>query len=327
MAPWAGRRRLWIAGALFVCACGAGAALDALFGSGNDLKPRNSKMIAAFPPPVCTHWTIAGDDAGAGALTRFAVIGDYGSDGPIERAVAELVTRWRPSFILTTGDNNYPRGEASTIDANIGLHYHEYIGGYRGQMGCGADRGRFFPALGNHDWLTAGAQPYLDYFTLPGNERYYDVQWGEVHVFALDSDSSEPDGILADSVQARWLKARLAASTARWQVVYMHHPPYSSGPHGSSFQMRWPFKEWGADLVLAGHDHTYERLNIDGLTYIVDGLGGASFYAMGQPIEGSLVRHTGTAGALLIEADASTLRARFQDAAGQTIDDLTLPAP
>ena len=324
MAPWFGRRRLWIVGALFVVACGTGAALDSLFGPGDNVKPRDG-ILAPAPPKVCTQWTVAGDDAGA--LTRFVVIGDYGSDGPIERAVAELVTRWRPSFILTTGDNNYPRGEASTIDANIGLHYHEYIGSYHGQMGCGADRNRFFPALGNHDWLSTGAQPYLDYFTLPGNERYYDVPWGDVHVFALDSDGNEPDGIVADSAQARWLKARLAASTARWQVVYMHHPPYSSGPHGSSVQMRWPFKEWGADLVLAGHDHTYERLSIDGLTYIVDGLGGASFYPMGEPVEGSLVRYTGTGGALLIEADATSLHARFQDATGQTIDDLTLPPP
>jgi hypothetical protein len=256
--------------------------------------------------------------------TRFAAIGDYGYAGSAEQSVADLVKSWRPEFIVTLGDNNYPQGEADTIDLNIGLFYHDFIAPYVGRFGCGAARNRFFPALGNHDWYASGARPYLDYFTLPGNERYYDVEWGDVHVFALDTDPSEPDGVTPDSVQARWLKERLAASRARWQIVYFHHPPYSSGPHGGTESMRWPFKEWGADLVLAGHDHTYERIVVDGMTYLVNGLGGAAFYALGAAIDGSVARFNETAGALLIEADAQTLRARFQTVDGRTIDDVTL---
>jgi hypothetical protein len=64
---------------------------------------------------------------------------------------------------------------------------------------------QFFPTLGNHDWYTPGAQPYLDYFHLPGNERYYDFVWGPVHFFAIDSDENEPDGVNQSSVQAKWL--------------------------------------------------------------------------------------------------------------------------
>ena len=52
----------------------------------------------------------------------------------------------------------------------------------------------------------------------------------------------------------------LAASTAPWKIVYMHHPPYSSSQHGSTPGMQWPFENWGASLVLTGHDHTYERI-------------------------------------------------------------------
>src|SRR5712671_4906319 len=78
----------------------------------------------------------------------------------------------------------------------------------------------------------------------------------------------------------------------------MHHPPYSSGPHGATLYMRWPFRQWGADLVLTGHDHIYERLSVDGLPYIVDGLGGATFYALGPPVPESQVRFTDGAGAL-----------------------------
>jgi len=109
-------------------------------------------------------------------------------------------------------------------------------------------------------------------------------------------------------------------------VVYMHHPPYSSGPHGSTPSMRWPFKAWGANLVLAGHDHVYEHIVVDGLDYLVNGLGGATFYALGPAIAGSVARFNEAAGALFIEADAGTLRARFVTVDGRKVDEVVLPA-
>jgi hypothetical protein len=130
------------------------------------------------------------------------VIGDYGLAGSPEAAVADMIKSWQVEFIITTGDNNYPNGAAETIDANIGQHYHDFIYPYFGEYGEGAEQNRFFPSLGNHDWYTAAAQPYLDYFSLPGNERYYDFIWGPVHFFALNSDFNEPDGIHANSAQA-----------------------------------------------------------------------------------------------------------------------------
>ena len=148
---------------------------------------------------------------------------------------------------------------------------------------------------------------------------------GRRDLFALDSDPSEPDGVTVDSIQGRWLHAQLAASTTRWNVVTFHHSPYSSGPHGGTVSMRWPFKAWGASLVLAGHDHDYERFQIDGMTYVVDGLGGTVFYPMGAPAHGSVTRFNQDAGALFIEADATSLRARFQAVDGHVIDAFTLP--
>jgi hypothetical protein len=259
--------------------------------------------------------------------TRFAAIGDYGYAGPEEEAVADMVKAARPEFVVTLGDNNYPLGAAESIDLNIGLFYHEYIAPYVGRFGCGAARNRFFPTLGNHDWMTAGARPYLDYFTLPGNERYYEVEWGHVGLFAIDSDPNEPDGNTADSVQGRWLRGALAASKARWKIVYMHHAPYSSGPHGSAMAMRWPYKAWGADLVLAGHDHTYERFEIAGLTYVVNGMGGTVFYPLGKPVVGSVARFNENTGAIFFDADAATLRARFRTTNGRDIDGFTLTKP
>src|SRR6266540_1062337 len=243
--------------------------------------------------------------------TRFVAIGDYGYSGAYERAVADLVTSLGPDFIITLGDNNYVDGSAAWIDANIGQYFHSFIAPYRGTYGSGATENRFFPSLGNHDWDTPGAQPYLDYFELAGNERYYDFVRGPVHFFALDSDVREPDGNTVDSPQAAWLQAALTASTARWRIVYMHHPPYSSGPHGSTPEMQWPFAQWGASLVLAGHDHVYERLVREGLTYVVNGVGGAELYPITSPIEGSLAHQTRDNGAVSIDVDDSQLHLRF----------------
>jgi hypothetical protein len=268
---------------------------------------------------------IVGVDAATPATpTRFAVIGDYGLAGPPAAAVAALVTSWAPDFILTTGDNNYYYGEASTIDANIGQYYHAFIAPYRGSYGRGAAVNQFFPALGNHDWETPGAAPYRQYFTLPGNERYYDVVRGPVHVFVLDSDFEEPDGVDVESVQAAWLQQRLAASSARWKVVTMHHPPYSSGPHGAAEWMQWPFEEWGADVVMAGHDHVYERITAGDFPYFVNGLGGASRYVFDPPIAGSQARYRDEHGAMLVEADDRHITFRFISRGGAVIDTYTL---
>ncbi|MFZ5897051.1 MAG: metallophosphoesterase [Myxococcota bacterium] len=256
---------------------------------------------------------------------RFAVIGDYGNAGPQEAAVAKLVKSWSPSFIMTTGDNNYPSGARETIDRNIGQYFQEFICPYQGGYGPGANVNRFFPSLGNHDWYAAGARPYIEYFKLPGNERYYDVSWGAVQLFMLDSDPQEPDGVSANSVQAAWLKQRLAASSARWKLVAMHHPPYSSGPHASTPYMQWPYKEWGASLVLAGHDHDYERILVQGLPYVVVGLGGASLYPLSAGVPGSAFRYNQGYGAALIEATQEKLDLRFENVRGELLDELHLP--
>lgn len=255
----------------------------------------------------------------------FAVIGDFGQAGPDETAVAALVESWQPDFIATVGDNNYPDGEEKTIDVNIGQYFHQYIFPYHGTYGEGAKTNRFFPALGNHDWHTAGAAPYLEYFELPGNERYYDQRWGPVHLFIIDSSSTEPDGIAATSKQARWLQDTLATSTAPWKIVLLHHPPYSSGAtHGSSIELRWPYREWGADIVLAGHDHLYERLEVDGFPYIVNGLGGNKKYGFAEWLPGSLVRYNEKYGAVRIVADDATMTLTFMTVDGEGMDTLTL---
>ena len=258
---------------------------------------------------------------------RFAVVGDYGTGGSAPKSVADLVKSWNPDFIITTGDNNYPDGAASTIDKNIGQFYHSYIYPYKGSYGAGATTNRFFPALGNHDWHAPNVQPYLDYFALPGNERYYDFTWGPVQFFSIDSDPAEPDGITSTSTQATWLRGRLATSTAPWRIVYDHHPPYSSGSvHGSTPALQWPYQAWGATAVLSGHDHEYERLVINGFPYFVNGAGGASLYSFATPLAGSVVRYNATFGAMLVEASGTQITFKFYSVAGggTLIDTYTL---
>jgi hypothetical protein len=244
-------------------------------------------------------------------------IGDYGGGGTYEGNVARLVANWKPDLIITVGDNNYPSGKVETIDVNIGQFYHQFIHPYRGEYGAGADENRFFPSLGNHDYYTRGAWPYLDYFELPGNERYYTFTNGPVQFFCLNSDPEEPDGVTADSRQARWLKRELTASTAPWRLVYFHHAPFSSGLlHGTHTGevtwMRWPFSNWGAHVVLNGHDHLYERLRVDGLTYFINGLGGHSWDKFHWPPHpASVKRFTGDFGAMRIDATETNLTFRF----------------
>ena len=254
----------------------------------------------------------------------FAVIGDYGSANGYERAVAMLVKSWSPAFIVTVGDNNYPSGASTTIDANVGQYYANFIYPYTGAYSSNATVNRFFPTLGNHDWLTTNAAPYLSYFTLPGNERYYDVVRGPVHLFALDSDRSEPDGTIAASTQGTWLQSHLAASTACWKLVFLHHAPYSSAAHGSNTTSQWPYQAWGASAVLAGHDHTYERILVNGFPYFVNGAGGSGLYAFGAPIAGSIVRYNALNGAMRITATRSSIVFQFINVNGVLIDTHTL---
>jgi hypothetical protein len=301
-----------------------GARNDSRGVTGRASAPSNAVRGVPAIAPSCPEPDGGGAAGDPQAPLRFAAIGDYGVAGEAVQRVSQLIRSWQPELVITLGDNNYPVGATDTIDQNIGQYFHDLIGPYYGRFGCGSRRNRFFPALGNHDWYTPGAAPYLSYFTLPHNERYYDVVWRDVHLFAIDSDPNEPHGITATSAQALWLKSRLESSTAAWQIVYMHHPPYSSGPHGPSIDLRWPYAAWGADLVLAGHDHTYERLQVDGITYIVNGLGGASLYALGARLPESVIGYDASFGALQIEADASQLVTRFFNVDGVMIDEAVI---
>jgi len=274
---------------------------------------------------------------------RFVAFGDYGYASTAEQSVAAMVRSWSPDFIITTGDNSYGVGP---IDLNIGQYYHEFIGNYVGAYGVGASTNRFLASIGNHEYSDGGGiSAYLNYFTLPGdgvistgssgNERYYDFRIGPVHFFAINSNIQEPNGNSATSVQADWLRTQLSQSTAPWRIVYMHHAPFSSCTrHGSQLVMQWPYEQWGASAVLAGHDHTYERImrddnaDSDTIPYFVTGVGGYTIYSFPSSgfVTGSAVRYNANYGSMLIEAEDTSLTMKFCSITngGMLIDSLRL---
>ena len=142
--------------------------------------------------------------------------------------------------------------------------------------------------------------------------------------FVLDSTTAlaSPESMAR---QRAWLKRSLRASPARWKVVVLHHPPYSSGEvHGSTPEFQWPFGEWGADLVLSGHEHNYERISTGGTTYVVDGAGGKDLYDLSDPVAGSRARFDDGFGALFLWAGDRTLTGEFWSVGGVRVDRFVL---
>lgn len=239
----------------------------------------------------------------AAGATSFAIIGDYGYGGTPSDEVAALVKSWNPEFIVTDGDNWYGDSiERSDLDLKVGRLYANFIGGYSGAYGNGASRQNFYVAFGDHDRDPAGRLDIeLDYFGIAalqdiagGSIRpFYSVVRGPLHIFFLNDGFNqsdvlqEPFGNTPSSPQAEWLRIGLLLSTSRWKMVVVGVSAYTSfhtastnaAFPGDGFKaykdLRWPFKQWGADIVIGGDVHWYERLEVDGLPYITNGSGGA----------------------------------------------------
>lgn len=157
----------------------------------------------------------------------------------------------------------------------------------------GRHKARTRPVPGNHEYESPGASPYFAYFGAnagPAGLGYYSFDVGSWHAIALNSNID----VSAGSAQAAWLRGDLAASRARCTIAYWHHPLFTSGPDGPTPQMRefWRLLyDAGADVVLNGHEHLYERFGPQdpggaadpsrGLRQFVAGTGGAVLY---QPI-------------------------------------------
>jgi tartrate-resistant acid phosphatase type 5 len=236
-----------------------------------------------------------------------AVIGDWGEAGWGQQVVGDLVRGWRVDAVVTTGDNNYGGREA--FDQNCKQQYGDFMA-----------RGKFHPCVGNHDVANAeGSLPFLEGFGL--ESTMYRRVVGPVEFFFLDSN-------VHDSVQERWLMLALCGSKSPWKVVVCHHPPYSTGDYGDHEYMQLPYHEWGANLVLSGHEHFYERLLINKTHYFINGLGGHSFRTLPATRRSeSQARFSGQFGAMRIMAEDHKLAASFVDVSQCVMDMLVLTKP
>lgn len=259
-----------------------------------------------------------------------ALVGDYGTESPGQQAVARMIDRWDPRAVFTLGDNVYSNDAEDpweVLDRKCIRYFRRFV-----------EQGRFYPALGNHDWGDPGtallgpdgdggtAGAWHDVFDLPGNGRYFDVRLGPLHAFVLDDYYREPDGHLEGSVQAEWLRRNAAASDATWKIVVHHFPPYSS-PGRVKTRIRWPFPEWGITASFAGHFHHYERREQDRMTYVVNGLGGAPFGFAGVPDPEALRVYADQHGASRLWVTESALLVEFVSVDGVVRDEVVIDRP
>lgn len=283
---------------------------------------------SSTPPEPSSTATSAPGEGGGGA--EFAIITDFGNCDDGEREVAEMVTSWNPQIIATAGDNTQGTTNCVPFEQSVGDYYASFLTGPDGPV--------FFPVPGNHDYENEGAgeDAYLDYFAylsaLSDNPLWYEVSAGNVNLFMIDSELS-PE-MLAE--QRDWLESSLseARSTSpnEWNIVMFHRPPFTSGPHEPNLEMRpdagWDYRAWGADLVVTGHQHVFEYLEVDGLPYLVAGVGASGLV---RPCPAELT--TGSQGclegygAILVTATERTLVLDYRKpdgAAGTTLRSLQL---
>lgn len=251
------------------------------------------------------------DFSHADAEVVLANISDFGTEDSNEEAVANLVVAWKPDAIFTNGDNSQADND---YDDDVDYYYGSFV-----------DRGIFFPCPGNHDWDDGTLAAYFDYFSpVIGRKYYYKKQVGPLTLFMLDGNSVTPDGNTDDSYQGEWFAEQAEWCNTPWKVACIHQPPYSSSSvHGSTADSQWDFSEM--DVVFSGHDHLYERLVVDGVNYVVNGLGGQTKYSFAaEAVDGSVVRYNSAHGAGRLIATPTKLVWEFWNVYGALIDTFTL---
>ncbi len=251
---------------------------------------------------------------------RVLVLGDFGWGGKGQATVAQAIAKIHATAPLhlgiTVGDNFYEHGVRSTDDRKWSERWEAPYAG----LGI-----QFFPTLGNHDYY-GSVQAQLDYQS-PSNTwrfpaRQYRFRTGPAEFFALDTMDENP-------AQIRWFADAFSRSTARWKVVYGHHPVYSAGKHGGSAYLEQellPLIRGRAALYVAGHDHDMQHLKpVDGTHFIVSGGGGAKLRKP-RPDPRSLFG-AGVYGFSVLELRPNHIEVSMYDSSADTIYQTKVPHP
>ncbi|WP_380169012.1 metallophosphoesterase family protein [Jannaschia sp. R86511] len=273
--------------------------------------PDGTAASAAPPPEAAATTGSTGPLDTTAASTRIAVAGDTGTGSPDEQRTADAIAAAGPfDALVLLGDLVYPEGDPASVDDVVTTPFATTLAG-------GAV---LVPVLGNHDHAGGEAE---DIMSALGRDRgWYAEQVGTVRLVVLDTERVD------DPEQTRWLEETLAAPApaGSWTVVAMHRPAYSSGEHGSATDVReaWEdlFVTHGVALVLAGHDHDYERSTPQGgVVHVVSGAG-AKLRPVGEQdftaVSASVLHH--------LELDVTTARldGRAVDDTGGLVDEFVL---
>ena len=272
--------------------------------------------------PISGH---AAPDRQTGHQATVVAAGDIASCGsPDDEATARLLGSI-PGTVLTLGDNAYEDGSVA-----------EYAECY--DPTWGRFEGRTRPAPGNHEYSTPGAAGYFGYFGKaagsPG-KGYYSYDLGEWHVISLNSMCENVGGCGPTSPMLTWLKNDLAANPKACTLAYFHHPLFSSGNYAPGIPKVKPLWEAlysaGADVVLNGHDHNYQRFAPQdpdgradpdrGIREFVVGTGGASHYPIEGPIANAQIYNDDTFGVLKLTLNETSYDWKFVPVAGRSFTD------
>jgi hypothetical protein len=253
---------------------------------------------------------------------RIVAFGDFGSGESDQletaAAIARLHAREPLDFGITLGDNFYPRGVASPRDP---LWDDAWTKPYAG-LGI-----RFYASLGNHDWglpdSPAAEILYTDpkgSFQMPAARYTYTA--GPAQLFVLDTTA-------LSAAQVEWLDRELARSTARWRIVYGHHPIRSNGRYGDNATFvaeLLPVLAGRVDLYLAGHEHDMQVLSPeDGVHFVISGAGGKSIR---ETSPGPTTRFAASAfGFTVLDIDAERIRVRMLDQEPRTLYEMEIVTP
>jgi hypothetical protein len=211
-----------------------------------------------------------------------AAAGDIATSGIGDSQTANLIKTLNPGRVLTLGDNAYPNGTLQ--------QFKDYYNPTWGQF-----KWKTSPSPGNHDYYTTGAAGYFSYFGSRAPATNYSYVLGQWRMVSLNNATNRSSALT-------FLRNTLNADSHLCELVYFHHPRWSSGAHGSDPGVDPIWDEavaQGVDVVLSGHEHSYERfapLNSSGkpVTYgtreFVVGTGGAPLYNFGGAISGSQKR-------------------------------------
>jgi hypothetical protein len=241
-----------------------------------------------------------------------------------QKATSDLLVAGGYSGVLGLGDLQYENGALEKFDASYDPSW-------------GRVKAITRPAVGNHEYQTAGAAGYFQYFgTAAGDpaKGWYSFDVGSWHVIALNSNCSAVGGCGAGSPQEQWLRADLAAHpSAQCTLAYWHHPRYSSGAHGSdtTYAAFWQaLYDANSELVLAGHDHDYERFapqnasgGLDtarGLREFVAGSGGKEVRSFSTIRANSEARDASSLGILELTLGSGAYSWRYRAAVGTFAD-------